>query len=265
MRSLVAAVLLVLAMPAVAQWAKFPDAKVPRTKDGPNLAAKAPRTAAGKMDLSGVWLVDPDPDGKPDGLEQLVFPKYFVNVAADTDFDKVPINPEAAVLFEERLKSNGTASPDAHCKPPYAVGLISAPLPFKIVQTPKLVLILYEGETVYRQIFLDGRRTVEDPVPRFLGYSTGRWDGDTLVVDTIGFADGNWLDAMGHPGSAKLHVIERYRRTTAGHLEVDVTIDDPVSYSKPLTYTPTYTLVPDEDLLEYFCSENEKDAQHYEP
>jgi|SRR5882672_7409014 len=265
MRTLAAVAVLALAAPAAAQWAKVPDAGVPQTADGPNLSAKAPRTADRKPDLSGTWLVDKDPDGKPQGLEQLVFPKYFVNVAADTDFDKVPLTPDALALFRERLAAGGTTSPDAFCKPAGVFELLSGPLPFKIVQTPKLVMILYEGDTVYRQIFLDGRRPVEDPEPRFMGYSTGRWNGDTLVVDSVGFKDEMWLDGMGHPGSSKTHLTERYRRTDAGHLAIEITIDDTVSYTKPLTYAPTFTLLHGEDLLEYFCAENEKDAPHYTP
>ena len=264
MKLLVGVALVALATPAAAQWAKVAERSVPNTTDGPNLSAKAPRAADGKTDLSGVWLVDTDPNGKREGLEQLVFPKHFVNIAADVDFDKVPLRPEAAALFQQRLASDGKASPDAYCKPNGVFELISGPLPFKIVQTPQLILMLFEGDTVFRQIFLDGRRPIEDPEPRYMGYSSGRWDGDTLVVDTVGFKDQMWLDAMGHPGSSKLHMTERVRRRDAGHLAIEVTIDDPVSYTKPLTYTPTFTLQPGEDLLEYFCAENEKDAQHYE-
>jgi hypothetical protein len=124
-------------------------------------------------------------------------------------------------------------------------------------------LILYEENTVFRQIFLDGRRPVKDPEPRFMGYSTGKWEGDTLVVDTVGFNDRTWLDAMGHPHSDALRLVERFRRRDTGHLEIEVTIHDPKSYTKPITYTIKTTLVPDEDLLEYFCSENEKDVVNF--
>jgi hypothetical protein len=124
-----------------------------------------------------------------------------------------------------------------------------------------LILILYEEGTVFRQIFLDDRQTVQDPEPRWMGYSKGRWEGDTLVVDTVGFNDQSWLDRAGHPHTEALHVIERYRRRDFGHVDIEVTIDDPKAYTKPITYTQKTTLVPEEDLLEYFCSENEKDVQ----
>ena len=136
-------------------------------------------------------------------------------------------------------------------------------LPYKIVQTPSLVLVLYEENTVFRQIFLDGRKPVADPVPRWMGYSTGRWEGDELVVDTVGVTDQSWLDGMGHPHTDRMRVTERFRRRDAGHLEIQTTIDDPGAYTQPFTYTVKATLVPEDDLLEYFCTENEKDAEHY--
>jgi hypothetical protein len=175
----------------------------------------------------------------------------------------VPFQPWAAELFQQRLQSSGADVPLAHCKPTGLPILNAAPLPLKIVQTPELILVLYEENTVFRQIFLDGRKPVEDAVPRWMGYSTGRWEGDTLVVDTVGFNDRHWLDAMGHPNTDKLHLIERFRRTDAGHLEIEITIDDPGAYTKPITYTPKYTLFHEDDLLEYFCTENEKDVERY--
>ena len=142
--------------------------------------------------------------------------------------------------------------------------LNTVPVPLKLVQTPGLIVILYEENNVFRQIFLDGRKTVEDPVPRFMGYSTGKWDGEVLVVDTIGFNDQLRLDALGHPMTERLHLTERFRRPDAGHLEIETTIDDPGAYTKPFTYTVKSSLMPEDDLLEYFCAENEKDAQHYQ-
>jgi hypothetical protein len=124
-------------------------------------------------------------------------------------------------------------------------------------------LILYEDSSVFRQIFLDGRKTVADPQPRWMGYSNGRWDGDTLVVDTVGFTEKSWLDRLGHTHSEAMHVTERFRRRDIGHLEIEVTIDDPKTYTKPIKYLQKATLLPDEDLLEYFCTENEKDVPNY--
>ena len=255
---------LILTMPVSAQWLTHRDSSIPRTQDGkPNLAARTPTAPDGKPDLSGVWLPDPDPNGKPGGVENDIFPRYFVNIAEDMKPEELSLQPWAAALFKQRLQSEGRDDPVAHCKPTGVPALGTVPLPYKIVQTPRLIVILYEENTVFRQIFLDGRKLAADPEPRWMGYSVGRWDGDTLVVDTVGVNEQSWLDRMGHPHSASLHVIERFRRRDVGHLEVEVTIDDPKTYSKPIVYTQKQTLVPDEDLLEYFCTENEKDVARF--
>jgi hypothetical protein len=259
-----AAVVLMFAAGASAQWAKVRDNALPRTPDGkPDLSGRAPRTADGKIDLSGVWLPDPDPNGTPIGIEHMVFSQYFVNIAADMKPEDVPMQPWAAELMKQRLQSEGKDDPLARCKPAGLPSMNSVPLPYKIVQTPQWIGILYEENTVFRQIFLDGRQPVKDAEPRWMGYSTGKWEGDTLVVDTIGFNDRHWLDRMGHPNSDALHLIERFRRRDAGHLEIETTVDDPKAYTKPITYTQKTTLAPDQDLLEYFCAENEKDVQHF--
>jgi hypothetical protein len=258
------AFVMMFAVQGYGQWAKTTDASIPRTKDGqPNLSAPAPRTSDGKTDLSGLWLVDPDPKGIPQGVENAVFPRYFINIAADLKPEEVPFRPAAEALLKKRLASQGKELPSSFCKPTGVPMLNSVPVPFKIIQTPRLIVILYEENNVFRQIFLDARRPIKDAEPRFMGYSTGKWDGGMLVVETVGFNDQTWLDGMGHPHSDALRVIERFRRRDAGHLDIETTIDDPKMYTKPMTYTVTTTLVPDEDLLEYFCSDNEKDVQHF--
>jgi hypothetical protein len=130
--------------------------------------------------------------------------------------------------------------------------------PKKIVQTPGLMIVLAEDLT-YRQIFTDGRPLPKDPSPSFTGYSVGRWEGDTLVVETIGYKDATWLDFAGHPHSEHLRVVERYRRLSIGRMEIEETFDDPQIFSRPLKVRVTATLVPDTDLLEYVCAENERD------
>jgi len=258
------AVLFVLTSPLSAQWTKDTSRKIPMTRDGkPNLSAPVPKAPDGKPDLSGVWFHDIDPNGKPAGVEQMVFSQYFVNVAADMKMEDVPFQPWAKELFFERLKSDGRESPATHCKPSSITVLNSVPIPHKIVQTPQLVLILYEENTVFRQIFLDGRQPAKDAEPRYMGYSTGKWVGDTLVVETVGFNDKGWLDAMGHPHSDALRLTERIRRRDFGHLDIETTINDPKAYTKPITYTQKTTLMAEDDLLEYFCSDNEKDVQHF--
>jgi len=267
MRTLAAVVVALAIVQGVeAQWQPVQDPLVRRTRAGDaDLAAAAPRARARRPDLSGVWLADAEPI--PAGLLSVEgpaqpFPRHFINVLADMPSEEVPFQPRAAELFEQRASIE---APAAYCKPTGVPHLNAAPLPFKIVQTPRLILVLHEENGVFRQIFLDDRKPVEDAVPRWMGYSTGRWEGDELVVDTVGFRDEHWLDGMGHPSSAQLHLIERFRRPDAGNLEIEVTVDDPGAYTKPFTYTIPYSLMPDDDLYEYFCTENEKDAgEHYE-
>jgi len=140
--------------------------------------------------------------------------------------------------------------------------LLVLPYPYKIVQTPGMMLMLYEGFTTYRQIFTDGRALPKDPQPSWLGYSIGKWDGDTFVVDTIGVNERTWLDNAGRPHSDAMHLTERYHRRDFAHLDMQLTIDDPKAYTKPWTVSENAVLMPDTDLLEYVCSENNKDVGH---
>jgi len=270
MRTIVAATILmalIIGAPAHGQWQQVPDKSVPRTATGePDLTAPAPSTADGKPDLTGVWLPDTDPT--PTAFElvegDLPMPRHLIDVMADLEPEEVEMKPWAAELYQQRLESRGLADPIAYCKP-WGVTLLTANLlPYKIVQMPDLIVILNEQDTVFRQIFLDGREPVEDPLPRWLGYSTGRWDDDVLVVNTTGLTENTWLDLMGHPHTESLHLTERFRRLDAGHLEIEMTIDDPGVYSKPFTYTVTATVMPDDDLLEYFCMDNELSSEHYQ-
>ena len=161
---------------ASAQWAKQSDDSLPRSADGtPDLSAPAPRTADGTPSLAGVWLADIDPKMEILSVEHAQFPRYFINVAADIEPEEVPFQPWAATLFQHRLESRGLDTPVAYCKPTGFPWVDAVPLPNKIVQTPELILILYEENTVFRQIFLDGRKTVDGAVPRWMGYSTGKW------------------------------------------------------------------------------------------
>lgn len=138
-----------------------------------------------------------------------------------------------------------------------------APAPFKIIQTPGLIAMIYERDTTFRQVYTDGRELPRDPQPSWMGYSIGKWDGDTLVVDTVGLTDRSWLDARGHTHSEALHLTERYHRVDFGHMEVLMTIDDPKTYTMPFTIKLKQSLLADTDLLEGFC-ENEKDMPHIE-
>ena len=259
---------------AHAQWLSYSTPGVPRTRDGkPNLAAPAPRAADGKPNLSGVWHVHPtslaemkrlygenaDVVNVP-GMELDTISKYAINILVDFKPEESPIRPQATEILKRRLPSE---FPDTNCLPagiPTA-GLVSEPV--KIVQSPGLIVMLYESEDGHRQIYTDGRKLPKEVAqPAWLGYSVGHWEGDTLVVETAGFNDKSWLDVIGHPHSEALRVMERYRRRDFGHMDLEMTFDDPKMYTKPFTIRVTQDLLADSDIFESFCNENEKDRPH---
>ena len=265
---------LVAATPLVhAQWLNHRTPNIPRTADGkPNLSARTPRGANGRPDLSGLWQTDSAP---PELLERLIpaatngageepLSQYFINIFSDFKPEDVPFRPAAAQLFRQREQNFSNLSPISHCLPEGMPMLEMAPAPYKIVQTAGVTFMLYERDTTYRQVYTDGRKLPDDPQPSWLGYSVGKWDGDSLVVDSIGFNDRGWLDARAHTHSQALHLTERFHRLDLGHMEVQLTIDDPETYTRPFTIKLKQRLLPDTDLLESFCAENEKDASHIE-
>ncbi len=246
-------------LPLSAQWLDYTAKRIPRLKDGkPNLAAPAPRTRENRPDLSGTWWV---PHHGTEGLADPP-PKYLVNLAADLKPEEFPILPWAEVLSQKRAADFGKDAPFSRCLPLPVPTIFTEPLPFKILQMRALTAILFESQGRYRQIFTDGRTLPKDPQPTWLGYSVGKWENDTFVVETFGFNDQSWLDARGHPHTDALRVTERFRRPDFGHMELRATIDDPKAYSRPWTVTIPMELVPDTELLEQVCNENEKDVPH---
>jgi hypothetical protein len=194
--TLVLSVLIVTPAPLTGQWFDYPTAGIPRTTDGrPDLSAPVPRTADGKADLSGVWLPEPDPAGSAGGVEGIVAPRYLIDITRDLKRDEVPFQPEAAAVYRRRGANSFRENPLIRCLPAGVPRLDAYTHPYKIVQTPGLIVILYESLTMFRQIFMDGRELPKDPQPTWMGYSVGRWEGDTLVVHTAGFNDKTWLDA----------------------------------------------------------------------
>ena len=258
---------------AHAQWLNYPAPETPRTRNGkPDLSAKAPRASNGKPDLSGVWQIEPPPSGEIERLfgdfsvsvvpgdDPRTFSKYFLNILADFKPEEAPIRPEAAALTRKRAESQ--IDPTTHCLPtgfPRA-GLLT--VPFKIIQNQRFLVMLYEVDGTHRQVYTDGRKLPVDPQPAWLGYSVGKWEGDTLVVDSAGFNDKSWLDAFGHPHREALRIQERFRRRDFGHMDVQATIEDPEMYTRPFTIKFTELLLPDSDILESVCNENEKDRPH---
>jgi hypothetical protein len=269
--------LALLATGAPAQWLHFPTPGTPRTPDGkPNLAAPAPRASNGKPDLSGTWhaetssveemkrlfgssLIDSALNLSVPGMEVDTISKYAVNVLLDFKPQESPMRPEAAEIFRRRV--TGVEGREV-CMPigiPLA-GLVSEAT--KIVQSPRTIVVMYESDGTHRQIYTDGRGLPKEIVqPSWLGYSAGKWDHDTLVVESAGFNDKTWLDVTGHPHSEALHMLERYHRRDFGHMDVEVTFDDPQMYIKPFTIKFTYDLLADSDVYENIC-ENEKDRAH---
>jgi len=239
-----------ISMIAPAQWVNLPGKGIPRGKDGKfDMNAPAPRSANGQADLEGIWLVD-----TPRWLQDLTNGLKPGDVVMQAWAEKITAERKAGLHASEES--------DANCLPQGVPKINATPVPFKIVQQPELVAILYEAFGQYRQIFLDGRKLQDDPNPTWLGYSKGRWDGDTLVVETTGFNGKAWLDQAGHPATDALHVTERYHRRDFGHLDIGVTIEDPKVYAKPWSTTETMHLLPDTEILEFVCNENEKDVRH---
>ncbi len=232
-------------VPVSAQWQNYPTPGIPRTRDGkPNLTAPAPKMPDGKPDLSGIWM-------RRDN--------YLQNLAKDGV--KVPFQPWAEALHKQRLENLSKGTPGERCLPRGVPAEMMTPNPLKLVQIPGLVLLVFEQFSYFRQILMDGRGQPADPMPTWFGYSVGKWEGDTLVADTVGFNDQTWLDYDGHPHSDALHTIERFRRLDFGHMEFQITIDDPKAYTKPWTVTVPFDLLPDTELIESIC-ENEKDLPH---
>jgi len=250
-----------------AQWPSFPTRDVARTADGkPNFDAPTPRTSDGKPDLTGIWenvwfyngKVSPplaSPPGEPPA-------STFNNVGAGFK-NGLPLRPWAADLLKQRREQNSKDNPDAHCLPMGLMQFHEHPQPRKIVQTPDVIVILYEGNSGVRQIFIDGRPLPgKDPQPWWYGYSVGTWQGDTLVVETTGFRDGGWLDIVGSPLTDQAKMTERFQRLNYGTLRVDVTIDDPKAYTEPFTVRVNQRAVVDTELIEFICGENERSTPH---
>lgn len=233
---------------ASAQWLNYPAPGIPRLPDGkPNLSAPTPRTADGKPDLSGVW------NGPGPG-------SYDRNIAKD--LKPSDIQPWAEALYQQRVRDMGKGAPRANCLPDPFVYYHMVDIA-RFVQTPQVIAVLYQGTTnsVHRTIFTDGRKLPEDPNPAWMGYSIGHWEGDTLVVDTAGFNDRSWLDIEGHPHTESLHITERFHRRDFGHMDLEITIDDPKTFTRPFSMKIEKTLTPDTDLLESVC-ENDTSIPH---
>ena len=234
--------------PVVAQWANVPAPAIPRTGDGQvDLFAPAPRLADGKPDLSGIW-------NPPLGA--------VANLARG--LAEVPFQPWAKMVYDERAAGlHWKEDPPATCLPQGLPRLLLAPAPWRIVQTPTVVFFIHEAFNLWWQAFTDGRQFLPHPdvAPTWHGYSTAKWEGDTLVVDSRGFNGKVWLDQLGKPSTEALHVTTRFRRRDFGHMGLEITIDDPQAYTRPWTVAVELGLLPDTQLMEFICLENERDTR----
>jgi hypothetical protein len=245
-----------------AQWLNHPTPGIPRLPDGkPDLSAPPPRTADGRPDLSGLWAAECGILGR----DACFLKSLFFDLAKDLGADEVRMTPWAAAIQKQREARNHVDDPYGYCLPPGTPRINFGGGPFRILQTPQVTALLYEtlvGMT-FRQVFTDQRPLPEVSEPTWLGFSIGRWDGDTFVVETTGFRDGGWLDTLrGRPHSDALRVTERFRRVDFGHMELTITIDDPKAYVAPWTVKARLDLLPDTELLETFCDNHEKTMEH---
>jgi hypothetical protein len=270
-RSLIASFMLTVlaaAAPGQAQWPNYSDKRIPKTADGKvNFDAPPPRTADGHVDFTGVfenlWFyngrIGRPPVSPPGEPPQTTFAEIGAGFK-----DGLPFRPWARELYLKRKESNAKDNPDAHCLPMGLMQFHIHPQPRKIVQTRDLMIVLYEGNAGTRQIFLDGRPLpkIGDVQPWWYGYSTGRWEGDTLVIETNNFRDDGWLDINGSPLTDQGKMTERWTRPTYGTLRIDVTIDDPKAYTAPFTVRLNQKVVPDAELIEFICAENERSTAH---
>jgi hypothetical protein len=262
------------------QWLNYSAPGQPRTRDGKvNLSARAPRTRGGKPNLSGVWRVESTPieewrrilGNQFEAADRLRVPgmglgelsKYGLNLFIDYKPGDAPaLRPEAQAIVRERRSSGYPQITSELCLPiGFPMAVLLAPV-FKLAQGAGITIMLLEEGNTYRQIYTDGRPLPSEPQPSWFGYSTGKWEGDTLLVETIGFNDKAWLDGSSHPRSESLRVTERYHRRDFGHLDTEMTFDDPKMYTKAFSIRVTNLLQADSDILENVCAENEKDRVH---
>jgi hypothetical protein len=246
--------------PSLAQWIGYRTAGVPRNEDGTvDMAAPSPRTANGKPDLSGIWIADNTSVGEatPSGPHNLASSRQMRNIGVDMP-GGLPYQDWLVPIVEEHTANLAINDPHIRCLPDNFLRAYGLPHMQKFVHTPELLVVLNEMNAGYRQVFIDGRALPDDPSPSWQGYSSAQWDGDTLVIDTIGIRNDTWIDWSGSVVTETAKVREEIRRLDFGHLEVRVTVDDPTAYKEPWSVTLTQRIVVDGELIDEICLENEQ-------
>ena len=240
----------VFPLSALAQWDPYPWKNMPRTADGKiDMNAPPRKTADGHIELNGFWM-------PADNV------RHLLDLASEMKREEIPLTEWGRKVYQERIDTNGKDHPGVSCLPSGIPEKNNIPDGLKVVQTPDVLVFLYESRTIYRQVFTDGRPLPKDAQPTWMGYSIGHWEKDTLVVETIGQNGKTWLDMRGLPGTEALRVTERFSRPRIGRMDLEVTIDDPQAYTKPWTIKMAWRLVPDTDLIESICEENNRDPAH---
>ena len=256
---------LLAASPLAAQWIQYPSAGAPRKADGTvDMSAPTPRTADGKPDLSGIWTsdeVDPRRPNVPPNPRDATTSRRMINIGVELP-GGLPYQPWLATLVKERWAKNAVDDPHVRCFPDNFLRAYGTPHLLKFAQLPGLLIVLNEWNAGYRQIHTDGRPLPEDPNPSLMGYSSAKWSGDTLVVETNGVRDDTWIDWQGSVLTEAAKVREEMRRIDFGHMEVRVTVDDPKAYTKPWTVTIKERLIADAELIDEICLENERSLKH---
>jgi hypothetical protein len=262
---LVIAAVSLASRPLAGQWIRYPTAGAPRKADGSvDLSAPAPRGADGKPDFSGIWTsdeVDPRRPNVPPNPHDATTSRRMINLGVDLP-GGVPYQPWLAAQVKERKANNAKDDPHVRCLPDNFLRSYGMPHLLKFVHTPGLLVALSEWNAAYRQIFTDGRALPDDPTPSWEGYSSAKWVGDTLVVDTIGLRDDSWIDWNGSVVTATAKVREEMRRPDFGHLQIQLTVDDPKAYTRPWTVTIKERIIVDAELIDEICLENERSLQH---
>lgn len=246
--------------PVAAQWLGYPTAGVPRTADGKvDMTAPTPRMPSGKPDFSGIWITDATKEGEetPSDGHTLPSSRYMANMGADFP-DGLPYQPWLVPIVAERTANLAIDDPHIRCLPDNFLRAYGLPHMLKFVHTEDLLVVLNEMNAGYRQVFTDARALPEDPTPSWQGYSSAKWSGDTLVIDTIGLRDDTWIDWNGSVLTEAAKVREEMRRPDFGHLEIKVTVDDPRAYTKPWSVTLRQRIVIDAELIDEVCLENEQ-------
>jgi hypothetical protein len=248
-----------------AQWVNYPTPDVPRKADGKvDMSAKTPRLADGKPDLSGVWTsdeIDPRKPGEPPNAKDATTSRRMINLGVELP-GGLPYQPWLAALVKERTANHAIDDPHVRCFPDNFLRAYGTPHLLRFVHSPKLLIVLNEWNAGFRQVFTDARPLPLDPNPSWQGYSTAKWSGDTLVIDTIGVRDDTWVDWNGSVITESAKVREQIQRPDLGHIVIQVTVDDPKAYTKPWTVTIKERLIVDTELIEEVCLEGEKDLKH---